>query len=106
MKGKRILIMSFLALFVFMAALVGSAAADFNFRVPPDAEISYWPKSGPAPLIVTFENESQRADSIEWTVWDRVIDKSQFDASGEAIIYQYLYPGTFPVYLTATYVIG
>ena len=102
MKGKRILVMSFLALFVFMAALVGSATADFNFTIPPDAEFSYWPKSGTAPLIVTFENESQRADSIEWTVWDRVIDQSLFDSSGETIIYQYVYPGTFPVYLTAT----
>jgi PKD repeat protein len=102
MKGKRTLVMSILALFIFMAALVGSATADFNFTVSPSADFSYWPKSGAAPLIVTFVNESQRADSFEWTVWDRVIDQSLFDSSGETIIYQYLYPGTYPVYMTAT----
>jgi len=102
MKGKQILVLSFLALVVFMAALVNKAKADFNFQLPPDAEIAYWPKTGTAPLIVTFENKSQRADSIEWTFWDFVIDESQLDQSANSIVYQYLYPGTFPVYLSAT----
>lgn len=106
MNVKRILVMSFLMLFVSTAFWGGNAEADFSFTLPPDAEFTYWPKSGYAPLIVTFEDQSKRADSIEWTLWDRVVDESQFNSGGDTIIYQYLYPGTFPVYLTATSAAG
>jgi len=102
MKAKQTLVMLFLTLFIFMAALVGHVKADINFTTLPDAEIHYWPKSGYAPLIVTFENHSKYADEIKWTLWDYVIDEDQFDEDNTNIVYQYIFPGIFPVYLEAT----
>lgn len=110
MKGKLCLILVVSAL-IAMSALVGNAqqepsTSEFVFQRPPEARFSVSPQIGPAPLIVAFTNRSRYATSIKWTLWDVVIDETLFGDTDQNIVYQYKFPGTFPVYLNATNSMG
>jgi PKD repeat protein len=110
MKVKLSLTVMISALIV-MSALVGNAqqttpTTEFVFQRPPEARFSVSPQIGPAPLIVSFTNQSRYYTKIKWTLWDVVVDKTQFNDTDENIVYQYLFPGTFPVYLSASSTTG
>ena len=97
MKGKQILVMSFLMLFVLMAPLVEIAQADFTFQQPPRARFSFYPQSGTAPLTVTFVNNSMWADSYYWDFGDSFSEENT--ASSEHATHTFMKGGTFTVTL-------
>lgn len=103
---RKLSIIFLMAAIIFMAAPVDKTQGDITFAHSPDADFSFWPRTGYAPLIVAFTNQSRHADEIKWTLWDVVIDETQFDEKSYNIIYQYRFPGTFPVYLEATNEVG
>jgi len=97
MKGKQMLVWSLLALFVFMAALVDNAKADFTFQQPPKARFNFYPQTGTAPLTVTFVNKSLWADSYFWNFGDPFSEQNT--DTNEHASHTYLKGGTYTVTL-------
>jgi len=83
----------------------GDGTIEFNLQ--PEANIDFHPKSGPAPLFVTFQNRSRFEDSFEWTWW--LVSCVNYDEMNVNIgdtttssqVIPYLHTGTHAVYLFA-----
>lgn len=100
MKPRRLLCVLFIAAMALGMVFTERTSA-YEFGQKPKARFSVSQRIGYAPLFVSFVNRSLYATEHKWTIWDQVINED-FDKGGMNLIYCYVYPGVWPVYLEAT----